>query len=573
MKTRTKIFCSAVSFAFLSLGLIFGANAALNQQMDVSNSIKFVANDVQASVYVDVSKSTRLKFSKIEAADMSSFGISDGKLYSWGYNYFGQLGLGVSELNSERKSPEQVPMPSGVTKFTDIAGGGGVFSMALTDAGDIYSCGANEKYQLGLDNLHEYVKTTLQKVTKPDGVNKFTDIDAGSYHCMALTDTGEIYSWGKNNNGELGLGTFSEKEILLKHVPKPSEINKFAKICAGSEYSFALTDSGEIYSWGDNAYGQLGLGTAGYNQDANSPQHVNKPSGVTFFTDIAACFNHSFALTDAGKIYSWGRNMNGELGLGYYDTPKTTPQLVSMPSGVEKFTSIAAGYNHTLALTDTGDIYSWGINDVGQLGLGNKETPKITPQKVEANGIKFTDISAGYNHSLALTKDQKMYSWGRNFWGELGLGTSGEGTEQINPQKIITELFNRKKIGPGTSGATPSLSFTKSEQSQSKILSIPKVSLKGFTDDADYYEIAFFVYNLGTKDIFFTLPSSVDTTDQNALTAKIASYNSNTKIIIEPYSTNGSYYWFSIKWQVSSLEADVTNSLKDFDVKLSGYAA
>ncbi len=109
-----------------------------------------------------------------------------------------------------------------------------------------------------------------------------------------------------------------------------------------------------------------------------------------------------------------------------------------MPVSGVKFINVQTGSEHSLALTDSGDIYSWGSNYYGQLGLGTSGsgTNKDTPQKVTVNGVKFTDIAVGVSHSLALTDTGVLYSWGVNEYGQLGLGTSGTDTNKTTPQRI-----------------------------------------------------------------------------------------------------------------------------------------
>ena len=383
-----------------------------------------------------------VKFTGITGGDVHSLALTDkGEIYSWGGNFTGQLGLGFSgdiDKNSPQKVIENANSGSKAV-FTGVKSNG-YFSRALSTQGDIYTWGESFLGQLGLGVAGVGVnQTTPKKVTKPSGVTKFTVIDGGTRHSLALTDTGDIYSWGNNVYGQLGLGDsgYNTERTSPQLVTKPSAVNKFNAIAAGAGFSMALTDTGDIYSWGDNTYGQLGLGTLGTNTYQAKPQKVTKPSGVNKFIDIGAGYFQSLALTDTGDIYSWGHNTYGQLGLGNTDW-MTTPQLVLKPSTVNKFTDIVGGEKFSLALTDAGEIYSWGINDAGQLGIGNSGTQETTPKKVSnPSGVtKFTSLDTSYNHSLALTDTGDSYSWGKNENGELGLGTSGTDMNKASPQKI-----------------------------------------------------------------------------------------------------------------------------------------
>ena len=379
---------------------------------------------------------------KVAAGASHSLALTDtGEIYSWGRNDAGQAGLGATD--SPKTSPTLVPKPSGVHKFTDIAAGFG-HSLALTDTGTIYSWGDNGNGQLGLGDATYRIKPILVTMS---GV-KFTEIAAGYDYSMALTDGGLLYTWGRNTESQLGLGDNNDDQPTPQKVTMPVGVSKFIDIDAGGFHSLALTDTGDIYAWGTNLYGQLGLGDAAKNTTLTTPQKVGKPEGVNRFTKMVAGEYHTLALTDSRDLYSFGHYTEGCLGLGAITADQTSPQKVTNPSVGTKFIDIAGGYNHSLVLNDVGDIFSFGSNVYGQLGIKESGSGKKSemPKKVEADGKKFTKISAGTNFCLAVSDSGVVYSWGHNYFGQLGLGDSGDGTDKTYPQEVTANINSGSKV-------------------------------------------------------------------------------------------------------------------------------
>jgi alpha-tubulin suppressor-like RCC1 family protein len=188
-------------------------------------------------------------------------------------------------------------------------------------------------------------------------------------------------------------------------------------ITAGYHHSCGLDTSGAAYCWGYNDKQQLGTGTYPGN---SSPVAVIMPTGVSF-TSISAGSFHTVALSTEGVAYGWGDHSWGKLGTGGWG--EATPAAAIMPAGVT-FTSISAGDQHTVALSSTGDAYAWGNNAYGQLGDGTV-TQRLTPVLVSMPaGVTFTSISAGDWYTVAVTSTGAAYGWGDNTWGKLGDGTT-----------------------------------------------------------------------------------------------------------------------------------------------------
>ena len=171
---------------------------------------------------------------------------------------------------------------------------------------------------------------------------------------------------------------------------------------------------------------------------------VPEPAGVTF-TSISAGWYHSVALGSDGNAYAWGNNSLGQLGDGT-NTPSNTPVQVQAPAGVT-FTSISAGAEHSVALGSDGNAYAWGKNGLGQLGDGTN-THSNTPVQVQAPaGVTFTSISSGDNHAVALGSDGNAYAWGNNNLGQLGDGTNTDRNTPVQVQAPAGVTFTSISAG------------------------------------------------------------------------------------------------------------------------------
>jgi alpha-tubulin suppressor-like RCC1 family protein len=192
----------------------------------------------------------------------------------------------------------------------------------------------------------------------------------------------------------------------------------FTEVSAGHGHSLAVGSDGDIYAWGYNGYGQLGNNST---TDSDVPVLVTLPAGVKF-TQVSAGYRHSLGLATNGNIYAWGYNFLGQLGNGT-TTDSHVPVLVLMPAGVT-FTQVSAGFIHSLALDSDGNAYAWGGNYSGQLGDGSNTGSDVPVAVSMPAGVTFTQVSAGVIHSLALDSDGNAYAWGGNFYGQLGDGSN-----------------------------------------------------------------------------------------------------------------------------------------------------
>ena len=275
---------------------------------------------------------------------------------------------------------------------------------------------------------------------------KFSQVSGGDAFSLALGSDGALYSWGSNAKGQLGIGSAGSKDnSALRDTPTrvtaPQGV-RFIAVSAGGLHSLALDSSGQAWAWGMDGSGQLGDGRNGSSTTDDSvkstaPIKVQMPKGVRF-TRIAAGYYHSLALDEQGGVWAWGLDGAGQLGDGHLGSDRDdntviakVPTKVKSPTGV-KFTQITAGAYHSLALDDTGKVWAWGLNGVGQLGngenagaVGLNSKSKSLPTRVSMDGnTRITQLATGAYHSLALDNTGQVWAWGLNSSGQLGMGTS-----------------------------------------------------------------------------------------------------------------------------------------------------
>ncbi|MCL2680156.1 MAG: hypothetical protein FWF11_01565 [Coriobacteriia bacterium] len=372
---------------------------------------------------------------------------ADGKLYTWGNGYGGRLGLGDIE---GRSTPQEVTQ--GARSWKAVAAGD-MHSLALDSDGYVWAWGENWAGQLGVGDSEDH--DLPQQVILP-GLLAARAISAGYDHSFALDENGNLWAWGdniitydwsggKHLYGRLGLG---DDDVDFYDLPQqiPTGTTRWAAISAGGAHALALDTAGNLWAWGRNNHGQLGLDdTAAY----STPQQVT--TDATVWQQVSAGANHSLAIDAEGNLWSWGEGTFGKLGLGGTTNQHAPQQLVLDTDSSDdsddalQWQSVAAGNFHSLALDSEGNLWSWGRGSYGKLGLGST-TDFQTPQQVPtADDFVWQTISAGSWHSMARGSDHSVWTWGYNGLGALGKGVvdtdRGTGTDNWVPWNVAASLL------------------------------------------------------------------------------------------------------------------------------------
>ncbi|QIK62200.1 hypothetical protein G7068_02530 [Leucobacter viscericola] len=326
-----------------------------------------------------------------------------GHVWAAGINTNGELGNGT--VTSSRNL--LAPILPAATTFTSVASTKAIpgASFAVTSAGAVWSWGANSTAQLGSGSVTPS-RTTPAVIT---GIPAMSTVSAGVGYAMGLTPDGAVWTWGTNLLGQLGrTGGAAPQQV----TGLPAGITA---ISAGGDFGLALAADGTVWAWGNNASGQLGRGTT--TGSSATPQAV---TGLPQIAEVSGGGTHVLARATDGRLYSWGGNANGQLGIGAASGNYGTPQLVTIPT----VAGVSAGGAHSMVKLADGTSRVWGINASGQLGNNsttNSNAP-ITPQLPA--GKTVAEVHGGANTSVWIMTDHTIYYAGDNNSGHMGTGSA-----------------------------------------------------------------------------------------------------------------------------------------------------
>jgi adhesin/invasin len=342
----------------------------------------------------------------------------DGVAYCWGANNLGSVGDGNP---GARTTPSAI---SSNSLFTLLSSGAD-FSCGITTQGSAFCWGANINGELGKGS-----GGSSSVPVAVAGGHTFTSIATnrigGTNHACGIATGGQLWCWGSNSKGQLGIGTTGGTRNAPVQVDAG---NSYVQVAAGGLYSCAIRTGGAAYCWGDNEFGQLGDGST----DARTtPTAV---AGGLSFTQLAASQIHTCGLATDGTVYCWGLNGLGRIGQDTIVPESLTPLQVPGLTGIVE---IAAGENHTCARDGSGQVWCWGENNAGQLGDGNSGVNVFssTPVAVTLPGgvSGFASLSAGVYFTCGRGSDDALYCWGDGDSWRLGTGNT---TDATTPARVV----------------------------------------------------------------------------------------------------------------------------------------
>jgi len=320
-------------------------------------------------------------------------------LYTWGNNNYGQLGLGST---AQQNSPQQV----GSDEDWSFVSCGEYHIAALKTDGTLWTCGRNNNGQLGLGNTAD--QNTFQQV----GSDTWSTISCGPYHIIGIKTDGTMYSWGSNNQGQLGLGNTTQ-------YTSPQQIGSdsdWTFISSDSYTSHAINSSGELYGWGRNVSYNVGDGTA--TSPKTSPVRIGSDSDWIY---VDNAYQSTSIIKTNGDLYAVGYN----ICIG-------TATTVTLADNSGDWTRSEWGYYHSIGIKD-GKLYAFGYGPYGGLGLGGTVFSCSIAQIGSDTDWQYAEVvnseASATEKSCAIKTNGELYTWGENFYGSLGLGdTSNRNT-------------------------------------------------------------------------------------------------------------------------------------------------
>lgn len=286
-------------------------------------------------------------------------------------------------------------------------------------------------------------------------------IAAGGSHTGAIKD-GQLYGWGRNNYGQTGLGSATKlaqnNTVIQIHPDTPVLINSapdnLVSISFNQNHSLAIDEDGQVYSWGNDSYGQLGRGDVNRDSCSLTKDCRLDIGAITNISDalmVAAGYRHNLILTEDGSVWAMGANSEGQLGDGT-TTDSSTPVKVdfSAATDIGNIIQVATSSSSSYALDDKGQVWGWGSDDYANLARGqqcnttnnciNVTSKPILISSIQdaSQGEKITQLAAGRDHVLVLTDKDSVYGWGLNFSNQIGYSAKSPSADGVIWDDVIT---------------------------------------------------------------------------------------------------------------------------------------
>jgi alpha-tubulin suppressor-like RCC1 family protein len=345
-------------------------------------------------------------------------------LWLWGQNTNGQLGDNTTVAKS---SPVQTI--SAGTNWK-LVGCGQYQTAAIKTDGTLWTWGQNTNGQLG-DNTIVNKSSPVQTIA---GGTNWKLVGCGQFHIAAIKTDGTLWTWGQNNFGQLGDNTTVAKSSPVQTIAGGTN---WKQVGCGLYHTAAIKTDGTLWTWGFNIYGQLGDNTT---VAKSSP--VQTIAGGTNWKLVGCGIGHTAAIKTDGTLWLWGQNGYGQLG-DITIVNKSSP--VQTIAGGTNWKQVGCGLYHTAAISTDGTLWTWGRNNYGQLG-DNTAVTKSSPVQTIAAGTNWKQVGSGGYHTAAIKTDGTLWTWGLNQFGQLGDITI---VNKSSPVQTIAGGTNWKQVGCG----------------------------------------------------------------------------------------------------------------------------
>jgi alpha-tubulin suppressor-like RCC1 family protein len=297
---------------------------------------------------------------------------------------------------------------------------------------ELWGWGRNNSGQLG-DNTAG--TNRLTPVTTFAGGSNWKQVSCGYRYTTAIKTDGTLWTWGGNSFGQLGDNTTTTRTTPVTTFAGGTN---WKQVACGGSHNAAIKTDGTLWTWGKNSYSQIGDNTA---TQRRTP--VTTFAGGTNWKQVACGYNHTAAVKTDGTLWTWGRNLDGQIG---NNTTTNTLTPVTTFAGGTNWKQVACGGSHNAAIKTDGTLWTWGGNSFGQLG-DNTTTTRITPVTTFAGGTNWKQVACGYYYTTAIKTDGTLWAWGRNSSGQLGDNRAG--TNTLTPVTTFAGGTNWKQVAGG----------------------------------------------------------------------------------------------------------------------------
>ena len=348
----------------------------------------------------------------------------DGNLFTWGRGTYGKLG---DNTVTDKSTP--VTTSAGGTNWKQVSAGN--HCAAIKTDGTLWTWGLGSSGRLG--NNAATNKST--PVTTFAGGTNWKQVSVGNEHCAAIKTDGTLWTWGRNNFGQLGDNTATTKSTPDTTFAGGTNWKQVS--ASGGNHCAAIKTDGTLWTWGQGSDGRLGDNTT-----TTKSTPVTTFAGGTNWKQVIASGGHCAAIKTDGTLWTWGTGSFGQLG-DNDTTNKLTP--VTTFAGGTNWKQVSGGDNYCAAIKIDGTLWTWGIGTSGQLG-NNAATDRSTPVTTFAGGTNWKQVSAGNIHCAAIKTDGTLWTWGRGTYGRLGDNTV---TDKSTPVTTFSGGTNWKQVSSG----------------------------------------------------------------------------------------------------------------------------
>jgi alpha-tubulin suppressor-like RCC1 family protein len=315
---------------------------------------------------------------------------------------------------------------------------GGVHSCGINDGGSLFCWGNDANGQLGNGapccNSSSPVAVTA--------ATNWKQVDAGGDHTCAVKNSGRLFCWGDDDNGQLGNGDpFSDSNVPVQ----VGSATNWKRVALGGNHTCAIRTNRRLFCWGDDGSGQVGDGAP--NADVSAPTQVS--GAGTDWTLVAGGGVHTCATRTTSRLFCWGNDSSGQIGDGTVGGP-TAPSPAEVTGAATNWAKITTGDAHSCATKRSGRLFCWGDDNFGALGDGTAGADSATPTQVSGSATNWKLVSGGQASTCATKTTGRAFCWGNDMQGRLGNGAAGA---TASPDQLDGATTDWKKISVGATHA------------------------------------------------------------------------------------------------------------------------